>query len=904
MKYLFKLFIVFIIFVVKFQFIAFSQGDVSGNGLYVASMINENTSNVVCVHRFMTKELFRKIEVPTNESVDDLKFSFSGKYLSAQKGATFYIIDIVQGKIISTIYDAEQVEFSKNDDFFIVLKSNKILKYKSSTGKLEISMSYPAKKVQKLVLSPNDEIFIAQAVDRIYVYTLDNKIIKKTFAGVDVKFRDDGKFFTVLTIVSADKVRVSTYESSTLYSKKVLNSNLFLDKKNPKGNLLTSRCSLSDEGKYVALYTANNYQVEIYVYDTWNYKLLWIINNLANSNNDLFPHYWPNPFTLVAYGENLMAGKYNIINRQTTTLGLRIDNFNINDDTKKSKQLKNRLISPDYNFVAIQSGTDLFIRDTRLPNKKATLKNVEFVAYSPDSKYLFVKKNNVVNVVVLSQLTSSLQANVPVKFYVFDRKSSTVVKESEIQNDAKPPKGYAFFYVNNTKQIVKVDTAKLHYVFRSINLNSNEVELQINLVDANGNQFIGATDASWKYIWCNLLIQNPNGDVTQINDFSVEEKNDISQTAYALVLDHSGSMGTKRANSLQYGAWDLVNNKRPQDAFMLIKYDNHVKLESHLTKEKYIIQRKLNNTGITGFGGGTALVDATYLAVKKLADASEYSNKVIILFTDGNENASFYNKFDLLSAAKKNGIQINVVGFGNEINEKYLKSIAYNTGGLYVHLYKTKELRSVFKDIDFKRKNYYSVKFKTQVQGKHIAFLQLCQDLFKHDSIWIPFDNSDQRKQIDKLNPIIPLQPKTVRLTYFNKLKIPINPTMKPVKSTKINQDFSNINFPNILFATASDLIVKSEKEGIDEIVKFMRKYPYVFLEIHGHTDNQGTVDFNLDLSKRRALAAKKLIVKGGIAPGRIITRGYGDTKPITSNDTEQGKAKNRRIEFYIFTQK
>ena len=904
MKFLFKLLFVLLFFLIKIQIISFSQGDVSENGLYVASVFKQNSENIIFVHRFMTKELIRKINVPSNNSVDKIKFSFSGKFLYAKKGTTFYIIDIVQGRIISTIYDAEQIEFSINDKFFIVLKSNSILKYKTSTGKLELSFSYPAKKVQKIVLSPNDKIVIAQAVDRIYVYTLDNKIIKKTFAGVDAKYRNDGKLFTVLTIVSTAKIRVSTYETSTLYSKKVLNSNLFLDKKNPKGNLLTSRCSLSDEGRYVALYTANNHKVEIYVYDTWNYKLLWIINNLANTNNELFPLYWPNSYILVAYGENLMAGKFNVYNKQTTTLGLRIDNFNINNDTKKSNQLINRLISPDYNFVALKSGTDLFIRDTRLPNKKATFKNVEFVAYSPDSKYLFVKKDNAVNVVVLAQLTNSLRANVPVKFYVFDKKSSTIVKESQIQNDAKPPKGYAFFYVNNTKQIVKVDTAKLHYVFKSINLNANEVELQVNLVDANGNQFIGATDASWKYIWCNLLIQNPNGDVTQINDFSVEEKNEVSQTAYALVLDHSGSMGTKRANSLQYGAWELVKNKRPQDAFMLIKYDNHVKLESYLTKEKYIIQRKLNNTGITGFGGGTALVDAAYLAVKKLSEASEYSNKVIILFTDGNENASFYNKFDLLSSAKKNNIQINVVGFGNKINEKYLKSIAYNTGGLYVHLYKTKELRSIFQDIDFKRKNYYSIKFKTQVQGKHIAFLQLCQDLFKHDSIWIPFDNSDQIKQIDKLNPIIPLQPKKVRLTYFNKLKIPINPTMKPIKSKKIKQDFSNINFPNILFATASDVIVKSEKEGIDEIVDFMRKYPYVFLEIHGHTDNQGTKDFNLDLSKRRALAAKKLIVKSGIAPGRIVTRGYGDTKPITTNDTEQGMAKNRRIEFYIFTQK
>ena len=203
-------------------------------------------------------------------------------------------------------------------------------------------------------------------------------------------------------------------------------------------------------------------------------------------------------------------------------------------------------------------------------------------------------------------------------------------------------------------------------------------------------------------------------------------------------------------------------------------------------------------------------------------------------------------------------------------------------------MYKTEQLKRIFVDIDYKRRHYYSVKFNVQQTGKYIAMLQLCQDIAVHDSLWFTFDNSTTNK----------------RITQFERLKIPINATPKPVQSTLINKEFKGIHFPNILFATASEKIVKSEKEGIDEIVKFMRKYPNIYLEIDGHTDNMGTPEFNMDLSIRRAKAAKKLIVKAGIAPGRITTKGFGETQPIASNDTEEGKAQNRRIEFKIFVQK
>jgi len=902
MKHLHRYFIIFI-FLLGLSNFALSQGAMSGNGLLVASAFNESGKNYIYVHKFMTKELIRKITISSNTSnIEEIQMSYSGKYLAIKESTKFTVIDVMQGATVTSVNGASQIVFPKNGDFFIALKGNVIARYDCTTGSIDKTYSYPSgKQVSKLEINTKDDYFAAISNDRIYIYEIEQTGIKKELLGWDIKFSKDGNFFTVISTVG-EKMRVSTYKLPTYYQERAFSTDVLFQNISYGGELFPTRSSLSPNGKYAAIYTAKGTKVEIFIFSTSDGKKIWTINNFANTNNELYPQMWVDDETVIGMGDQLMGGEYNIYNKTSNALGLRIDDFTSSVNLSSANQLKNRIISPDAHFVVIQDGNNTIIRDSRIQNKKVTYTNVEFICFSPDSKFAFVKKDNTINAISTAQLTSSINANKQAQLYAFDRITKTQA-EQIIASDATPPRGYAYFYVNNTKQIVKVDTAKLHYVFRSMKINGNQVEMQINLVDQNGNQFIGATDPSWSYIWCNLLVQNPNGTVSQVNNFSVTEVSETEPTAYALVLDHSGSMGTQRANQLQFGAWNLVNNKKDADAYMLIKYDNKVKLETQLTKDKYSIKNKLSNTGITGYGGSTSLIDAAYLAALKLSKANSYSKKVIILFTDGYENSSLFAKSDLLKIVKENNIQINIIGFGDQVNEQYLKSLAYTTGGTFVHLYKTNDLKNVFRDIDYKRRNYYTVKFNTQVYGKHVAFLQLCQDQLNHDSIWIPFDNTTINKPLDQQEPVLDLKTVNVQLTQFNKLKIPINPVLKPVTDKKITTEFKDIHFPNILFETSSAKIISSEKQGIDEIVAFMRKYPYVFLEIHGHTDNLGTPDFNRHLSMDRAEAAKKLIVDQGIAPGRVITKGFGDTKPVASNDTDQGRALNRRIEFHIFVQ-
>ncbi len=105
----------------------------------------------------------------------------------------------------------------------------------------------------------------------------------------------------------------------------------------------------------------------------------------------------------------------------------------------------------------------------------------------------------------------------------------------------------------------------------------------------------------------------------------------------------------------------------------------------------------------------------------------------------------------------------------------------------------------------------------------------------------------------------------------------------------------------NVNFATNSDKIVGAKSfEVLDAVVEILMANPDMEVRIEGHTDDKGDRDYNIDLSKRRADAVKKYLVDHGIAEDRVETVGYGPDKPIADNGTKEGRAKNRRVEFFI----
>ncbi len=104
----------------------------------------------------------------------------------------------------------------------------------------------------------------------------------------------------------------------------------------------------------------------------------------------------------------------------------------------------------------------------------------------------------------------------------------------------------------------------------------------------------------------------------------------------------------------------------------------------------------------------------------------------------------------------------------------------------------------------------------------------------------------------------------------------------------------------NIFFETDKYDLKKESISELARLIQLLKSNPQIHIEISGHTDNHGTADHNLVLSRNRAQAVFDYLVTNGISKERLSYAGFGMTRPIDTNDTEQGRANNRRTEFKV----
>lgn len=104
----------------------------------------------------------------------------------------------------------------------------------------------------------------------------------------------------------------------------------------------------------------------------------------------------------------------------------------------------------------------------------------------------------------------------------------------------------------------------------------------------------------------------------------------------------------------------------------------------------------------------------------------------------------------------------------------------------------------------------------------------------------------------------------------------------------------------DVLFETGKADLLASANNNLNKIAAFLNENPDRNVLIEGHTDNVGTDANNVRLSERRAESTRIALVQRGVSPQRIITRGFGESRPVESNDTVTGRQKNRRVEITI----
>lgn len=104
-----------------------------------------------------------------------------------------------------------------------------------------------------------------------------------------------------------------------------------------------------------------------------------------------------------------------------------------------------------------------------------------------------------------------------------------------------------------------------------------------------------------------------------------------------------------------------------------------------------------------------------------------------------------------------------------------------------------------------------------------------------------------------------------------------------------------------VQFEFGKAVLLDESKDLLDEVAGIIKDNPGIKkVRVEGHTDNVGNRQTNLRLSRERAASVRQYLISQGVAANRLVAQGYGMSKPVDTNDTEEGRAKNRRVEFNI----
>lgn len=128
-------------------------------------------------------------------------------------------------------------------------------------------------------------------------------------------------------------------------------------------------------------------------------------------------------------------------------------------------------------------------------------------------------------------------------------------------------------------------------------------------------------------------------------------------------------------------------------------------------------------------------------------------------------------------------------------------------------------------------------------------------------------------------------------------------PEVEAIKSPQekvIEEMLQTLDLAGITFLFGSDEITEGGINILNDVVRILNEYQEFDVVVVGHTDSVGDDNINLDLSQRRAQSVMNYLISQGIQAQRMNAVGYGESEPIISNDTQEGRAKNRRIEFAV----
>lgn len=398
------------------------------------------------------------------------------------------------------------------------------------------------------------------------------------------------------------------------------------------------------------------------------------------------------------------------------------------------------------------------------------------------------------------------------------------------------------------------------------------VELHAYVFDTAGSFISGLAppdfkgDGQWQDYW-HHLVDSCGRNATDITDFTVEEVSEENRDPYSLafVLDHSGSMGKRRAAVLRKAVGLLLKGISKNDNVSVVTFTQSAFVEVPLTGSKREWVTGFRPEDLSTYGGGTRLYDAAMRGIEEVAKGPDDAKRVLVIFTDGSDGDSKTALEEVHRVARKKNVTLYTIAYG-PADIEVLHNLAQYTGGRMYRIYKSEEFLTVFIDI-YRRLNHF---YRITYNPPDCAGLHTVRPSLRLPELGI---SGLQGEGLYDRSVITPFD------------------------------SVGRVVFVNIEFDYNEATIRPESKTLVQDVAEAMKRYPDMTIEIRGHTDDQGSEDYNLKLSERRAKAVADLLVEEeGISRSRLRVRGYGETRPLVPNDSDGNRRKNRRTEFVILS--
>ena len=352
------------------------------------------------------------------------------------------------------------------------------------------------------------------------------------------------------------------------------------------------------------------------------------------------------------------------------------------------------------------------------------------------------------------------------------------------------------------------------------------------------------------------LVERINNENYQIKDFRVIEIHEKESPGFitSFVLDYSGSMGGE-IPKVEYAVKRVKKFIRiHKDKFDLVQFDQRIFNPIKKTADT----SKLNNLiPYDSLGGATAFYNASYEGLSNISKSKK--QKVAILFTDGQDNQSLLNAFDIITKARKINAKVFVIGYGGA-SQAILTQIATQTGGKAYFPNNLDELDDIFFDIYQNLNVYYVITYKLIKRKANLH------------NITVYFNIPTQNKLI-------------------------FNSRLYYIKPIPFEEDRK---FSFALFDEGSSTVSYRFYPAIINLSRYLKNNPNLKISIYGHTDSYGNEATQKDISLRRAYAVEEILINNGIDIDQIVNiDGLGFEKPIYPNDknSEWKRYENRRVE-------